>query len=60
MFHSRYKNIKTTLNNKARDVIKADRFRWSQTFKAFKISKLETGAKDRNSEDNEKVEKTLR
>jgi hypothetical protein len=40
MFSGRYKYIRTTLNNKARDVIKTDRFRWFKTFKGFKVDRL--------------------
>jgi hypothetical protein len=36
MFQNRYKHIRTTLNNKARDVITTMRFRWSQMFWGFK------------------------
>jgi hypothetical protein len=58
MFKNRSKYISTTLKNKARDVINSSRFRWSQVFNRFKISESETGAKDKSSEDGEKMWKT--
>jgi hypothetical protein len=53
-----YKYIHTTPNNKAKDVINSNRFRWSQALnKALNTSVLETGARDKNSQDDEKVGK---
>jgi hypothetical protein len=56
MYQNRYKDIRTTLNNKARDAqTDLDSLR---CLRALKTSKLETGAEGRNSEDNKREGKT--
>jgi hypothetical protein len=50
MFENRNKDLRTTLCNKARDVIKSDRFR---SLRALQMSSSEVGANDKNSEDCE-------
>jgi hypothetical protein len=44
-------NIRTTLNDNARDVIISNRLRWSQKFESFKNMQSETGDKGNNSEE---------
>jgi hypothetical protein len=58
MFQNRYKDIRTALNNRARDVIKTMRFRWSQMFEGFQNSEPEKGAEDKNPEYNKRERKT--
>jgi hypothetical protein len=35
VIQNRDKDIRTTLNNKGKDVIKTDKYRWPQTLKGF-------------------------
>jgi hypothetical protein len=58
MFKSRYKYIGTNLKHKAMDVIISNRFSWSQALNSYKTPESETGAKDKNSEYDERVRTT--
>jgi hypothetical protein len=56
IFQSRYECIRTTLNIKAKDVVKTDRYRCFQGLK--NITESEISVKDVNSGDEEMKRKT--
>jgi hypothetical protein len=55
---SLHKYISTTLDNESRDIIKSNRFRWSQALNGFITFESETDAKVKNSEDDKRFGKT--